>query len=103
MNRYQHVVKNYYSTQKRVSDTQEFKRNFEKHLHLFAGIDQEEIDTVTATVERVDNGLLELDTTIAGSVVLDADFFQRSDDVDNNASKWSGRNTPDEHLLMFHL
>ena len=77
------------------ADTQEFKRNFEKAA-TEAGIDQEEIDTVTATVERVDNGLLELDTTIAGSVVLDADFFQRSDDVDNNAAKWSGRNTPDE-------
>jgi len=60
---------------------------------LAQGIPQEDIDETIEQIKNADTEILALDTTISGTNVIDADFFAPSTNIDENASKWSGRTT----------
>lgn len=60
---------------------------------LEQGIPQEDIDEAIKQIKNADTEILALDTTISGTNVIDADFFAPSTNIDENASKWSGRTT----------
>jgi len=60
---------------------------------LAQGIPQEDIDETIKQIKNADTEILALDTTISGTNVIDADFFAPSTNIDENASKWSGRTT----------
>ena len=60
------------------------------------GIPETQIETFKEEIKVVDQELRTLDTTIAGSVVLDASFLGKSDPIDIDASKWSGAKTKDD-------
>lgn len=60
------------------------------------GVKETQIETFKEEIKTVDETLRTLDTTIAGSVVIDADFLGRSTPIDVDASKWSGRTSDDE-------
>ena len=60
------------------------------------GIPEKQIETFKEEIKVIDQELRTLDTTIAGSVVLDASFLGKSDPIDVDASKWSGAKTKDD-------
>ncbi len=60
------------------------------------GVPAAEVEAATNEIITIDNGLSQLDTTISGSVVVDASLFDEGVPVDANNAKWTGRTTGDE-------
>jgi len=60
------------------------------------GIPESEIAAASEELATIDDRMKKLDTTISGSVIIDAGLFDESVPVDENNQKWSGRNTPDD-------
>lgn len=60
------------------------------------GVPASEIESCTNEIITIDNGLDQLDTTISGSVVVDASLFDEGIPVDANNQRWKGRNSEDD-------
>lgn len=60
------------------------------------GVPESEIEVCTNEIIIIDNGLAKLDTTIGGSVVVDAELFDEGIPVDANNQRWKGRNSEDD-------
>jgi N-acetylmuramoyl-L-alanine amidase len=60
------------------------------------GVPDSEIETATNELTTIDTGLSKLDTTISGSVVVEASLFDEGIPVDANNQKWKGRATEDD-------
>lgn len=60
------------------------------------GIPDSEVQTCTNELITIDTGLSKLDTTISGSVVVEASLFDEGVPVDANNQKWKGRATEDD-------
>ena len=60
------------------------------------GVPESEIEVCTNEIIIIDNGLAQLDTTIGGSVVVDAELFDEGIPVDANNQRWKGRNSEDD-------
>jgi len=61
-----------------------------------AGVSQSEIDATANEFDTVDSKLQELDTTISGTLVVDASIFDEETSLTADKNKWSGRNSSDE-------
>lgn len=60
------------------------------------GVPESEIEVCTNEIIIIDNGLTQLDTTIGGSIVVDAELFDEGIPVDANNQRWKGRNSEDD-------
>ena len=60
------------------------------------GVNQSEIDSASNEFETVDSKLQELDTTISGTLVVDASIFDEETSLTADKNKWSGRTSSDE-------
>ena len=60
------------------------------------GVPQSEIDATANEFDTVDSKLQELDTTISGTLVVDASIFDEETSLTADKNKWSGRNSSDE-------
>lgn len=60
------------------------------------GVPESEIEVCTNEIIIIDNGLAQLDTTIGGSIVVDAELFDEGIPVDANNQRWKGRNSEDD-------
>jgi N-acetylmuramoyl-L-alanine amidase len=60
------------------------------------GIPPEEVSATVEVIERADEEVQSLDTTISGTNVVDASFFEESKPIDASTQKWSGRDTKDD-------
>lgn len=60
------------------------------------GIPQEEIDVATDEIATIDTATSQLDTTIGGTLVVDAKLFDDGVPISDNNQKWSGRTSPDD-------
>ena len=60
-----------------------------------AGVPEQEIAIAQQEISRIDQRMSELDTTISGTVIIDASLFEEGESIDQS-SKWSGRNSPDD-------
>ena len=60
------------------------------------GIPQEEIDVATDEIAIIDTAASQLDTTIGGTLVVDAKLFDDGVPISDNNQKWSGRTSPDD-------
>ena len=61
-----------------------------------SGVSKDEIDNATNTVDRADKEIKSLNTTIAGQMVLDANFYDLPKPIGEEITKWSGKNSGDE-------
>ena len=60
------------------------------------GIPDAEINTAIKELENIDTQMSKLNTTIGGTVVIDAELFDAGLPVDANNTKWDGRNSKDD-------
>ena len=60
------------------------------------GVPEAEISDYTNEVATVETGLDKIDTTIAGTFVVDADMFGDAPTISDNNQRWSGRSSPDD-------
>lgn len=60
------------------------------------GIPDAEINTAIKELENIDTQMSKLNTTIGGTVVIDAELFDAGLPVDANNTKWNGRNSKDD-------
>ena len=60
------------------------------------GVPKDEIDNATDTVDRADAEIKSLNTTIAGQMVLNKEFYGLPKRVGDEIKIWSGRNSGDE-------
>ena len=61
-----------------------------------SGVSKDEIDNATNTVDRADKEIKSLNTTIAGQMVLDANFYDLPKPIGEEITKWSGKNSGNE-------
>jgi|TARA_R110000823_G_scaffold16902_2_gene53905 N-acetylmuramoyl-L-alanine amidase len=59
------------------------------------GVPEQEIAIAQQEISTIDDKMSKLDTTIGGSVVVEASLFEEAVSIDQS-SKWSGRNSPDD-------
>lgn len=60
------------------------------------GIPEKEISEASEVLATIDSKMKKLDTTISGTVVVDAGIFDEAIPIDENNQKWSGRNSPED-------
>ena len=60
------------------------------------GVPKEEQETAVTEITKIDDKLNQLDTTISGSVIVNASLFDEGIPVDVNNQKWKGRSSEDE-------
>ena len=60
------------------------------------GVPEKEISDYNNEVATVETGLDKIDTTIAGTFVVDADMFGDAPTISDNNQKWSGRSSSDD-------
>lgn len=60
------------------------------------GIPEKEISDASEALATIDSKMKQLDTTISGSVVVDAGIFDEATPIDEGNQKWSGRNSPED-------
>lgn len=60
------------------------------------GVPKEEQEAAVTEITKIDDKLNQLDTTISGSVVVDASLFDEGIPVDVNNQKWKGRSSENE-------
>lgn len=77
---------------KDVTSTQDLTNKVEDKARE-EGIPEEEIAATTEVIKRADGEVKNLDTTVSGSNVIDAEFFEESRPIDADTQKWSGRDT----------
>ena len=77
---------------KDAEDTQQLEQKVVKNA-TEKGVPQSQIDTAVAVLRETDKAVLELDTTISGTAVLDADFFSDKTKIGEEGAKWTGRTT----------
>lgn len=80
---------------KDVGNTSDLNNNIVNEARR-RGIPEKEILAASSEIATIDNSMAELDTTVSGSVVIDADLFDESIPVDENNQKWDGRNSSDD-------
>ena len=61
-----------------------------------SGVPKDEIDTATGTIDRTDKEIKSLNTTIAGQMVLDAEFYDPPIPIGEEITKWSGKTSGDD-------
>ena len=61
-----------------------------------SGISKDEIENTTNTIDRADKEIKSLNTTIAGQMILDEQFYSLPKPIGEEITKWSGRNSGDE-------
>ena len=61
-----------------------------------SGISKDEIENTTSIIDRADTEIKSLNTTIAGQMVLDEQFYSMPKRIGEEITKWSGRNSKDE-------
>jgi N-acetylmuramoyl-L-alanine amidase len=62
-------------------------------------VPEQEIAIAQQEISRIKESMEELNTTISGTVVIDADLFDEGVPIDNS-SRWSGKNSPDDVFTM---
>lgn len=62
-------------------------------------VPEQEIAIAQQEISKIKKSMDELNTTISGTVVIDADLFDEGIPIDNS-SRWSGRNSPDDVFTM---
>ena len=62
-------------------------------------IPEQEIAIAQQEISKIKKSMDELNTTISGTVVIDADLFDEGIPIDNS-SRWSGKNSPDDVFTM---
>lgn len=60
------------------------------------GVPKEESQAAINEIATIDTKLNQLDTTISGTVIVDASLFDEGIPVDANNQKWNGRNSKDD-------
>lgn len=60
------------------------------------GVPSDEIDNATGVIDRADDEIKKLNPTIAGQMVLDAQFYDPPKPIGEEISKWSGRSSGDD-------
>lgn len=60
------------------------------------GVEQSEIDATSNEFATVDSKLQDLDTTISGTLVVDASIFDEETSLTADKNKWSGRTSDDD-------
>ena len=80
---------------KRTKDAEDTQQLEQKVVNtaIEKGVPQSQIDTAVAVLRETDKEVLELDTTISGTAVLDADFFSEETQIGEEGAKWTGRTT----------
>ena len=58
-----------------------------------SGVPKDEIDNAKDTIDRADKEIKSLNTTIAGQMILDADFYDPPKQIGDEIQKWSGRSS----------
>lgn len=58
-----------------------------------SGVPKDEIDNAKGTIDRADKEIKSLNTTIAGQMILDADFYDSPKQIGDEIQKWSGRSS----------
>ena len=61
-----------------------------------SGVSKDEIENTTSIIDRADTEIKSLNTTIAGQMVLDEQFYSMPKRVGEEIKIWSGRNSKDE-------
>jgi len=59
------------------------------------GVPEQEIARAQQEISTIDNKMKQLDTTIGGTVVIDASLYDEGKPIDQS-SKWSGKNSPND-------
>ena len=77
---------------KDAEDTQQLEQKVVKKA-TEQGVPQSQIDTAVAVLRETDKAVIELDTTISGTAVVDADFFSDEVEIGEEGAKWTGRTT----------
>lgn len=62
-------------------------------------VPEQEIAIAQQEISKIKKSMDDLNTTISGTVVIDADLFDEGIPIDNS-SRWSGRNSPDDVFTM---
>ena len=73
----------------------DFKNNVEKNLDENGATAEEKSDTLNK-IDIVDKLVKELNPTISGTLVKDADFYGEPVPIGENIPKWAGENTGDD-------
>ena len=60
------------------------------------GIPKDDIDNATGVIDRADDEIKKLNPTIAGQMILDAEFYDPPKPIGEEVSKWSGRTSGDD-------
>ena len=77
---------------KDAEDTQQLEQKVVKKA-TEQGVPQSDVDDAILVLRSIDQSLLELDTTISGTAVVDADFFSDEVEIGEEGAKWTGRTT----------
>ena len=77
---------------KDAEDTQQLEQKVVKKA-TEQGVPQSDVDDAILILRTIDQSLLELDTTISGTAVVDADFFSDEVEIGEEGAKWTGRTT----------
>lgn len=89
------AMKSVIEESKEVGNTSDLNNNIVNEARR-RGIPEAEILAASSELANIDTRMAELDTTVSGSVVIDADLFDESIPVDENNQKWDGRNSSDD-------
>ena len=89
------AMKSVIEESKEVGNTSDLNNNVVNEARR-RGIPEAEILAASSELANIDTRMAELDTTVSGSVVIDADLFDESIPVDENNQKWDGRNSSDD-------